>query len=294
MTVFCLYPTPNWRNPPSGVYNNVGFRICIIENNTIKIKIEIDSLFTRTKLLLKYIIIYILVRKNFMRLEPITYSRIYTHKFIDIPYMPKTIHTRRNLSKKPTKRSTTSKRVRKLVARKPVSGKTRKNVPRKTQAKTRRLSLKKLIGGGFNDKELERLTTVLRKMNLFTRKERVEIKNELGLIAYFYSGPRFKAFIREIKGHDFKNKEEFMFWLKMKMIHLQYEVETDIEESDVEDAEADSDDEPENENEVGYMEDDGMKLVDYEDEDDYYNPNTYYKNDKKTIKTLIKHLQSKL
>ena len=213
--------------------------------------------------------------------------------------MPKTIHTRRNLSKKPTKRSTTSKRgrklvARKLVARKSVSGKTRKNAPIKTQAKTRRISLKKLIGGGFNDKELERLTTVLRIMNLFTKKERVEIKNELGLIAYFYSGPRFKAFIREIKGHDFKNKEEFMFWLKMKIMYLQYEVETDIEESDAEDAEADSDDEPENENEVGYMEDDGMKLVDYEDDDDYYNPNTYYKNDKKTIKTLIKHLQSKL
>ena len=222
-----------------------------------------------------------------MLLEPIIYSRIYTHKFIDIPYMPKTIHTRRNLSKKPTKRSTTAKRGRKLVARKLVARKTRKNVPRKTQAKTRRLSLKTLIGGefpiggelhtliggGFNDKELKRLTKVLRKLNLFTKKERVEIKNELGLIAYFYSGPRFRAFIREIRGHDFKNKEEFMFWLKMKIIHLQYEVETDIEESDVEEAE---DDVSEDENEVGYMEDDGMKIEDYEDDyDDHYNP-IYY------------------
>ena len=34
---------------------------------------------------------------------------------------------------------------------------------------------------------------------------------------------------------------------------------------------------------------------DYEDDDgDHYNPNTYYKNDKKTIKTLINYLQTKL
>ena len=200
--------------------------------------------------------------------------------------MPKTIHTRRNLSNKPTKRSVTSKRGLK-------DRKTRKNVPRRKQAKTRRISLKKLMGGGFNDKELKKLTRVLRKLNLFTKKERYEIKNELGLIAYFYSGPRFVKFINEIKRHNFKNKDDFMFWLKMKIIHLQYEVETDIEESDSEDAE-EAEDESENENDVGYMEDDGMKLEDYEDDDDHYNPNTYYKNDKKTIKTLINYLQTKL
>jgi hypothetical protein len=151
-----------------------------------------------------------------------------------------------------------------------------------------------LIGGGFNEIEYNSLTTVLNNMNLFTKKEISEINNELGLIAYFYSGDRFEHFIEEITRQNFKNKKEFMFWLKMKIIHLQYDVETDIDESDFEDAE---DDESENENDVGngYMEDDGMKLVEYEDDDgDHYNPKTYYKNDKKTIKTLINYLQTKL
>jgi len=210
--------------------------------------------------------------------------------------MPKTIHTRRNLSKKPTKRSITSKRGHKTrTSHKPRKArKTRKNVPRRKQAKTRRLSLKKLMGGGFNEIEYNSLTTVLNNMNLFTKKEISEINNELGLIAYFYSGDRFEHFIEEITRQNFKNKKEFMFWLKMKIIHLQYDVETDIDESDFEDAE---NDESENENDVGngYMEDDGMKLEDYEDDDgDHYNPKTYYKNDKKTIKTLINYLQTKL
>lgn len=56
ITVFCLYPTPNCLKPPSGVYNNAGFRECIIENASKKINTAIDSLCTLTKLLLMYIL----------------------------------------------------------------------------------------------------------------------------------------------------------------------------------------------------------------------------------------------
>lgn len=43
-TVFCLYPTPNCLNPPSGVYNKAGFDTWIIENSTKKMDIATVNL----------------------------------------------------------------------------------------------------------------------------------------------------------------------------------------------------------------------------------------------------------
>jgi hypothetical protein len=80
-----------------------------------------------------------------------------------------------------------------------------------------------------------------------------------------------------------------MFWLKMKLIHLQEEVETDIEESDSDENDSDDSDDDKDDTKTH----DTMNVMD-DDDDDHYNINTYYKNDKKTLDTLVKHLQKKL